>query len=215
MRHLEARDIHLQATVSARMIEIMHIKELDNPADILTKFVDYATLEKNLHVFGLVDIFKKIVATIQRKPALQWKAPVFVGAVLMQVPVVDAMPDGESGMVLGLFEYVLLTWSLACFIAGFWLRGKFSSSTSTLAPQPVGATTSNVGTNTDVVDEARPPPAASSAAAAAAGEKVFFSTKSNVAHLRRECGHLLNCEHVLSYAVCKDCQRASARLTRR
>ena len=139
----------------------------------------------------------------------------------MQVPGVDAMPDGDGGVVLGLFEYVLMTWSLLCIMAGFWLRGRLSTPTSTLAPQPVGVTTSNVGTNTDVSEVPRPAfvdmPNFSAAAASssAAGEKVFFSAKANGAHLRRDCGHLAHCEHVLSYSVCKDCLRATARASRR
>ncbi len=198
MRHLEARELHLQETISRKLIEIMHVKGMDNPADILTKFVDYATLEKNLPVFGLVDMQSQIVATIKKLAALPWKAPIFVGAVLMQAPVAKAMPDGGPAggdqFQLGTFEYMLLVWSCLCFIAGFVLRAR-------LPPAPPGppprTVTHEVGMNTDAVVPERLMPSSSSTASSSSSafvssESVHFSSKSDTAHLYRECGHLKN-----------------------
>ena len=220
MRHLEARELHLQETISRKIIEIMHIKGIDNPADILTKFVDYATLEKNLSVFGLVDMKAQIIATIQKLVALPWKRPIFVGAVLMQAPVVKAMPDGGpvggDQFQFGTFEYVLLVWSCLCFIAGFMLRGRASPAMPAPPPRTV---THEVGLNTDTPVPERLMPSSSSAASSSSSafvsESVHFSSKSDVAHLDLQCGHLMHCERTLSYSVCKDCLRASARRSRR
>ncbi len=221
MRHLEARELHLQETISRKLIEIMHIKGMDNPADILTKFVDYTTLEKNLTVFGLVDMKAKIVATIQKLASLPWKAPIFVGAVLMQTPVAKAMPDGgHDEFQVGTFEYVLLVWSCLCFIAGFVLRGRASPAQPVPPPKPPQTVTQEVGMNTDASVPVMLTPSSSSAAASSSSsalvsESVHFSSKSDTAHLDRQCGHLMHCERVLSYSVCKDCVRASARRSRR
>lgn len=160
-------------------------------------------------------------ATMQKLAALPWKAPVFVGAVLLQAPVVKAMPDGGhvggDQFQFGTFEYVLLVWSCLCFIAGFVLRTR-------LPPAPPGppprTITHEVGMNTDaVVPETLMPSSSSTASSSSSAylnsESVHFSSKSDVAHFYRECGHLKNCERVLSHKACKDCLRASARLSRR
>jgi hypothetical protein len=155
-------------------------------------------------------------AGVSRRRAASW--PLLVGAALLQSPRAEAKPEGEDAHTFGIFEYVLLTWSLLCFVAGFLLRGGIAKTRRPPAVTRIGRDT---GTNTDPLtlqemssSSSTLPHSSVASSSSVACESVFFSAKANTAHLKRECGHLNQCENVVAYSVCKDCLQASAKLRR-
>ena len=54
IRHLDTQTLWLQQAVRDKRIGLLKVKGTENPADLMTKFVDYATLEKLMGLMGLV-----------------------------------------------------------------------------------------------------------------------------------------------------------------
>ena len=53
VRHLDVSDLWIQEKVRAKSVELVKILGADNPADILTKYVDRGILNKALTFMGL------------------------------------------------------------------------------------------------------------------------------------------------------------------
>ena len=53
IRHLDTGTLWLQQAVRDKQIGLTKVKGTENPADLMTKFTDYATLEKLCAIMGL------------------------------------------------------------------------------------------------------------------------------------------------------------------
>ena len=69
IRHLATTDLWIQDKVRSKVIELRKVLGVDNPADVLTKYVNRQTMEKALQAMGLV--------VMHGRPA---SAPVAMGA---------------------------------------------------------------------------------------------------------------------------------------
>ena len=54
VRHLATSDLWIQERVRSKEIELQKILGIDNPADVLTKYVDRSAMEKAMHRLSMV-----------------------------------------------------------------------------------------------------------------------------------------------------------------
>ena len=53
IRHLDVEDLWVQSKVRDKVVDLVKVAGVDNPADILTKYVDRSILEKMLQKLGM------------------------------------------------------------------------------------------------------------------------------------------------------------------
>ena len=54
IRHLDTQSLWLQEAVRKKRLGLLKVKGTENPADLMTKFTDFATLDKLCSLMGLV-----------------------------------------------------------------------------------------------------------------------------------------------------------------
>ena len=116
LRHLEARELHLQETIAAGKLKIGHIKGTSNGSDVLTKHVDLHTLKNHIDFYGLVDD-SKIIALTARAPSSRWKIPIFVGTVLPCITGVHSQASDNVDDVDLPFMYKMIVTYTVMFVS--------------------------------------------------------------------------------------------------
>ena len=68
IRHLDVEDLWVQSKVRDKIVDLVKVAGVDNPADILTKYVDRGILTKMLQKLGMTQLTGRAAAAPMLPP---------------------------------------------------------------------------------------------------------------------------------------------------
>lgn len=79
IRHLDVEDLWVQSKVRDKIVDLVKVAGVDNPADILTKYVDKGILTKMLQKLGMTQLDGRAAAAPMLPPDKTSEIPMLYG----------------------------------------------------------------------------------------------------------------------------------------